>query len=217
VALADASPAPAAGAGAVAGRANAAAELGQPVPETPAPLAAQTPAFKPTDTAAGYVYDRGVPVDTGSAQRLAFGPATTADPKRITLDEAVDVLGGSIQLIDGLTPQRVELIAGIDVPGADPNRQVVRVYYEEPDLGLVTLDQQRPGPSFDALRRAEAAPPAVTAVPFDASPRAARSQSRSPMAAAEMRTVSWRTDGVWLALTTRLPADRMAALQARVK
>lgn len=210
-ALADASPA-AAGAGAAAGRANAAAELSRDS-ASPAPAAAQAlAATAQYESARGYVYERGVPVDTGaSSQRLAFGPATIAEPRRITMDEAVSLLGGSIQLIDGLTPQRVEVIAGIDVAGADPNRQVVRIYYEEPDLGLVTLDQQRPGPSFEAMRRAEEQTPSVTVLP------SAPARSRSAMAGPQSTTTIWRTDGVWLALTSRLPADRMAALQARVK
>jgi anti-sigma factor RsiW len=213
MALADASPSPAAGAGAVSGRSSVASEPAQEATQPPAPVVAQSAAAKPADSALGYRYERGVPVDTGVAGRLAFGPPTTAEPKRITMDEAVSLLGGSIQLIDGLTPQRVEVIAGIDVPGADPNRQVVRIYYEEPDLGLVTLDQQRPGPSFDVMRRGSAAPTASAVVPFDAASR----ERQSPLASNDQRTVSWREDGVWLALTTRLPADRMAALQARVK
>lgn len=213
MALADASPTPAAGVGAVSGRSSVAGEPAAEVAQSPAPVAAQSANPKPADTALGYRYERGVPVDTGTAGRLAFGPTTIPEPKRITMDEAVSLLGGSIQLIDGLTPQRVEVIAGIDVPGADPNRQVVRIYYEEPDLGLVTLDQQRPGPSFDVMRRGSAAPTASAVVPFDAASR----ERQSPLASNDQRTVSWREDGVWLALTTRLPADRMAALQARVK
>ena len=181
--------------------------------QAPATFAAQGAALKSGESAAGLRYERGVPVDTGAAGRLAFGPAVTADPKRITMDEAVSLLGGSIQLIDGLTPQRVEVIAGIDVPGADPNRQVVRIYYEEPDLGLVTLDQQRPGPSYDAMRRDGAVPSAAART---SAPSALR-ERQDPLAQTEQRTISWREDGVWLALTTKLPADRMAALQARVK
>jgi hypothetical protein len=157
-----------------------------------------------------------VPVDTaavGQRQRLAFGPGTIADPKRITMDQAVDLLGGSIQLIDGLTPQRVEVLAGVDVVGADPSRQVVRVYYEEPNLGLVTLDQQRPGPSFDARR-----PESPTAMPPVSVTPSAPSMARAYRSGLpEPNTMTWRADGVWLSLTTRLPKERMALLQARVK
>lgn len=161
-------------------------------------------------------YIDGVPVDTAAArqrQLLAFGPAKTPEPKRITIDEAVDLLGGSIQLIDGLTPQRVELLAGVDVTGADPARQVVRVYYEEPDLGLVTLDQQRPGPSFDS-RRPES-PAAIP--PVSVAPAMPQSDAMARAYRAPVNNVTWRADGVWLSLTTRLTKERMAALQARVK
>ena len=136
-------------------------------------------------------------------------------PARITLDEAVTQLGGSIRLIDGLAPQRVELLSGVDVPGADPDRQVVRVYYEEPDLGLITLDQQRPGPSFAARDgredRNEAATPSVTVAPF-----AARGTDPA-LGRVQVNTVAWRNDGVWLALTSHRADVKMSELQARVK
>jgi hypothetical protein len=210
----------------------AAAEISPPAAPAPAPLrqeestggagaVSSTMGLSAKSTDAARANDNvalveGVPVDTtaaGQRQRFAFGPGTTADPKRITLDQAVDLLGGSIQLIDGLTPQRVELLAGVDVPGADPNRQVVRVYYEEPDLGLVTLDQQRPAPSYESRRvESSSALPPVTVLP---SAPAAASPLRRDIAS--LNTISWRADGVWLSLTTRLPPERTAQLQARVK
>jgi anti-sigma factor RsiW len=155
----------------------------------------------------------GVPADTTAVRHL-FGPEHTPAPRRITMDEAVTHLGGSIRLIDGLTPQRVELLAGVDVPGADPAREVVRIYYEEPDLGLVTLDQQRPGPSFAARRdQADIAPESVTV-------SNAPSPARPGLAALDrsaMGSISWRRDGTWMSLTSRLSKDQMASLQARVK
>lgn len=176
-------------------------------PTTPSPAAA----------ASGIAMVEGTPVDTTLLRALNFGPANAPAPRRITLDEAVAQLGGSIRLIDGLAPQRVELLSGVDVPGADPDRQVIRVYYEEPDLGMVTLDQQRPGPSFAArdarADRNEAATPQVMVVP--AAPlTAGRMVMRAPTPAS---TISWRTDGVWLSLTSHRPGVRMNELQARVK
>ena len=166
--------------------------------------------------AAGIAMVNGTPVDT-TLKGPTFGPANAPAPRRITLDEAVAQLGGSIRLVDGLAPQRVELLSGVDVPGADPDRQVIRVYYEEPDLGLVTLDQQRPGPSFAARDaredRNEAAAPQVMVVP--AAPlTAGRMVMRAPTPAS---TISWRSDGVWLSLTSHRPGVRMNELQARVK
>ena len=166
--------------------------------------------------ASGIAMVDGTPVDT-TLKGPTFGPANAPPPRRITLDEAVAQLGGSIRLIDGLAPQRVELLSGVDVPGADPDRQVIRVYYEEPDLGMVTLDQQRPGPSFAARDaredRIEAAAPQVTVVP--AAPlTAGRMVMRAPTPAS---TISWRSDGVWLSLTSHRAGVRMNELQARVK
>ena len=103
------------------------------------------------------------------------------------------------------------------MPGADPDRQVIRVYYEEPDLGLVTLDQQRPAPSFlarDAREdRNEASTPPVTVVP-GAPLTAGRMVMRAP---SPVSTVSWRADGVWLSLTSHRAGVKMNELQARVK
>jgi len=158
----------------------------------------------------------GTPVDT-TLRGPTFGFRNAPAPKRITLDEAVAQLGGSIRLIDGLTPQRVELLAGVDVPGADPDRQVIRVYYEEPDLGLVTLDQQRPAPSFLARDsredRNEAEVPQVAVVPT-APLTAGRMVMRAP---GPVSNVSWRADGVWLSLTSHRAGVKMNELQARVK
>lgn len=183
-------------------------------PAAPEPAVAQARTAKAAAPSTVAMID-GVPVDTTMSRR-AFGPANPPAPRRITMDEAVNHLGGTIRLIDGLAPQRVELLAGVDVPGADPSREVVRIYYEEPDLGLVTLDQQRPGPSFAARGTpSEIDPSAVSsgAVPSfrDEMPR---QLARSGVALASL---SWRQDGTWMSLTSRLTKDQMASLQARVK
>ncbi|HVX87582.1 MAG TPA: zf-HC2 domain-containing protein [Gemmatimonadales bacterium] len=183
-----------------------------PAAPVPAPAAvAQTPSR--------LTYIDGTPVDT-SATRLSFGPRSSAAPRRITLDEAVTHLGGSIRLIDGLAPQRVEILAGVDVAGADPDREVIRVYYEEPDLGLVTLDQQRPGPSFaarDARAREAQSDIAPARVNVDPAPQPAASGMAMLRGAVPVNNVTWRTDGVWLSLSSKLTGPALAQLQARVK
>jgi hypothetical protein len=174
-------------------------------------------AASPVAGASGVALVEGTPVDTTLRRTLRFGPPNTPAPRRITLDEAVTQLGGSIRLIDGLAPQRVELLSGVDVAGADPDRQVVRIYYEEPDLGLITLDQQRPGPSFAARdgredrNEATSGIPTVTVAPF--SPPT----SNPTLGRVQVNTVAWRADGVWLALTSHRPGVKMSELQARVK
>lgn len=183
-------------------------EVQQPAPR-PAAAAAEPRPVPPSNV----VMIDGAPVDTTVARR-AFGPAHTPAPRRITMDEAVTHLGGTIRLIDGLSPQRVELLAGVDVAGADPGREVVRIYYEEPDLGLVTLDQQRPGPSFSAMRsQSEVNPDSVTLTP---APTTAIGRAVGPGRPA-LASLTWRNDGAWLSLTSRLTKDQMTMLQARVK
>jgi anti-sigma factor RsiW len=76
---------------------------------------------------------------------------------RIGLDEAVTQLGRPVHVIEAMSPEFIGLTPGRLVPGADPNRPVVRVVYL--DRGrLVLLDQQRlrtgqaPGGAAGSLR-----------------------------------------------------------------
>ena len=206
------------------GRVSAAEQRVDAVAHDAAPVAQTQPAPAPAAVAQApsqLTYIDGTPVDT-TATRLTFGPRTTAAPKRITLDEAVTHLGGTIRLIDGLAPQRVEILSGVDVVGADPDREVIRVYYEEPDLGLVTLDQQRPGPSFAArdgrafTRESESdvSPSSVTVNP---TARASTSGAAMLRAGVPVNNVTWRADGVWLSLSSKLNGSALAQLRARVK
>ena len=61
---------------------------------------------------------------------------------RIGLDEAVTQLGRPVHVIEALTPEFIGLTPGRLVPGADPNRPVVRVVYLERGR-MILLDQQR--------------------------------------------------------------------------
>ncbi|MDQ3223658.1 MAG: zf-HC2 domain-containing protein [Gemmatimonadota bacterium] len=76
---------------------------------------------------------------------------------RIGLDEAVAQLGRPVHVIEAMSPEFIGLTPGRQVPGADPNRPVVRVVYQ--DRGrMILLDQQRlrtgqaPGASAGNLR-----------------------------------------------------------------
>ena len=62
---------------------------------------------------------------------------------RIGLDEAAKQLGGPAHVIEGMTPNFIGLVNGRLVPGADPNRPVVRVVYTDSRGRLILLDQQR--------------------------------------------------------------------------
>ena len=79
---------------------------------------------------------------------------------RIGLDEAASQLGRPVHVIEQMTPEFIGLTPGRLVPGADPNRPVVRVVYL--DRGrMVLLDQQRmrtgqaPGAAAGNLRWAQ--------------------------------------------------------------
>jgi hypothetical protein len=62
---------------------------------------------------------------------------------RIGLDEAVKQLGGPVHVIEGMTPELIGLVNGRLMPGADPNRPVVRVVYLDSRGRMILLDQQR--------------------------------------------------------------------------
>ncbi len=79
---------------------------------------------------------------------------------RIGLDEAATQLGRPVHAIEAMTPEFIGLTPGRLVPGADPNRPVVRVVYL--DRGrMILLDQQRlrtgqaPGAAAGNLRWAQ--------------------------------------------------------------
>jgi anti-sigma factor RsiW len=190
----------------------------EPIIASPLPPSApRTLAVEGTDDRGNRVYYvDGVPVDSPN-RRNDFGNFTVTAPRRITLEEAVGHLGGSIQLIDGLSPQRVELLSGSEVAGADPARPVVRVYYEEPDLGMVTLDQQRPGPSFSSQRTDELAAGGVQPEPLSSASSRLRRSVSPILPGPEVTTVAWRVEGTWLMLSSRLDRAKLMGLQARVR
>jgi len=99
------------------------------------------------------------PATVGAAAEASRAPAptraaTVTPPasafQRITLEDAVRRLSGSIRLIDGFQPGVVEVGPGRLVPGAAPDREVVRVHYQDEAGQPLVLDQQ-PGDSASAL------------------------------------------------------------------
>ena len=77
---------------------------------------------------------------------------------RIGLDEAARQLGRPMHVIEAMSPEFIGLARGGLVPGADPNRPVVRVVYRDTRGRMILLDQQRlrtgqaPGASSGNLR-----------------------------------------------------------------
>jgi hypothetical protein len=106
-------------------------------------------------------------------------------------------LSGSIRLIDGMNPARVDVGPGTLVPGADPERDVVRVSYGSGARRLV-LDQQLGAPqaaSFNGLM------PGDTLVSSNDS----------------TTQVRWVDRKFWMSLTGRAGADSLRALIERVR
>jgi hypothetical protein len=62
---------------------------------------------------------------------------------RIGLDEAARQLGRPMHVIEAMSPEFIGLARGGLVPGADPNRPVVRVVYRDTRGRMILLDQQR--------------------------------------------------------------------------
>jgi Putative zinc-finger len=77
---------------------------------------------------------------------------------RIGLDEAARQLGRPMHVIEAMQPEFIGLARGGLVPGADPNRPVVRVVYRDTRNRMILLDQQRlrtgqaPGAASGSLR-----------------------------------------------------------------
>jgi anti-sigma factor RsiW len=109
---------------------------------------------------------RDTAVPTGNTARAADAAANDAPPpqpptleqrsqitSRIGLDEASHLLGGPLHAIDAAdyTRQFVGIVSGASVPGADPNRPVVRAVYVDRSGRVLYLDQQRvrPGQAED--------------------------------------------------------------------
>ena len=112
----------------------------------------------------------------------------------IAMEEAVQLLGGQLRLIDGLTPDRVETGPGTAVAGADAALPIVRVVYAS---GAVTLDEQRP---MGATRQEGAAKAAGGVAAYESAPTA------------------WQTmSGIRFVVTGSVSADSIRALGARVR
>lgn len=62
---------------------------------------------------------------------------------RIGLDEAARQLGRPVHVIEGMSPAFMGLAQGRISPGADENRPVVRVVYQDSQGRMIVLDQQR--------------------------------------------------------------------------
>lgn len=113
------------------------------------------------DSAATASPDQEAQPDSTAARPVVAGEAVapTATPARplgvsapgfsvITVREAIERMGGPLQLIRGLLPDHVEAADASAVPGALPGSEVLRVVYREPNGRVLLLDQQRIPPAY---------------------------------------------------------------------
>jgi hypothetical protein len=123
------------------------------------------------------------------------------------MEGAVRILGGSIRLVDGMTPARVLVGPGILVADADPGLEIVRVVYNDPPGRELWLDQQRPDARANEAR--VQGQEATTLLLGDTLVGLGPKGSRS---------LRWiHQSGFRLGLTGFLPADSLLALARRVQ
>ncbi|MBK8002907.1 MAG: zf-HC2 domain-containing protein [Gemmatimonadetes bacterium] len=139
------------------------------------------------------------------SSKQAVEDAAVSPARSVSLEQAIRVLGGSIRLVDGMTPVAVRTIPGRGVPGAEPDAVVVRIVYLDPPGRELWLDQQRPGPAEPeaGARSAPALLPGDTLV--------------SALADGQRR-LRWRDpEGFHLSLAGWLSGDSLKALARRVR
>jgi hypothetical protein len=188
-----------------------AAPTGAPItPAAPASAADSAAAqlAAPTGALAGAREGAGLRTTTGPAARRE--PAAPTGFRRITLDEAARRLAGSVRLIDGLIPGRVEVGSGRLVQGADAGREVIRVLYTDAAGRRLTLEQQRLSAPTEDPTTGRAMAEAATGM--TASDTIA---STSPQGTVRIRWLDGR--GFWLSLAGTMPPDSLRALVARVR
>ena len=126
-----------------------------------------------------------------------------------SLEDAVRVLGGSVLLIDGLTPQLVLVGPDSLLSGSRADRKIIRVVYEDPPGRQLWLDQQRLETEDEQSSGLAASASKVSVLPGDT--------LVAPAAQGASR-LSWTSQSMFrLALTGYLPADSLRALARRVR
>ena len=199
-------------------------------PKTVQPVAAEATPLALASGAAGNVgYRSGAAaasvqpnLDQPAPAQLAPAPraAVAAPPTRLAarpafrlgdMDVAVARLSGTMRTMDGLSLETVKIGPGALVPGAQPDRDVVRIVYTDLRGHHLQLDQQRlPTPrDTSGEARAQAVPAALGLAYGDTL------NTTGPGNAARIRWLD--PAGLWLSLSGNLPADSLRALLARVR
>ena len=123
--------------------------VAKPQPISP-PVAEEKPAAKSRVQVQVLSADQVATIAEGQTGIVSGLTGPAAGFRRIVLEEAVGHLAGSIRLIEGMVPERVEIGPGSLVPGATPDADVVRVVYLDPPGRELLLDQQRVGQTADS-------------------------------------------------------------------
>lgn len=163
----------------------------EPLTEPGTPEAIATPAAPDTQSPTRTVDTVQFPVkvDSDPAEPAAMPTEFT----RVTLGDAIERLGGSIRLIDGMKPETVEIAGGSVLPGADPGRLVVRIVYNGSD-GRIILDQQR-------LNRPGSREPDIAV-------------NTAPSGVSVAQWVDWK--GYWISLACRTNQQELLAIANRI-
>jgi len=160
-----------------------------------APPAAPAPAAAPRAAAAAPL------------TRLSVRPAFRLS----NVDAGAERLAGTLRTLEGLSLENVKIGPGALVPGAQPDRDVVRIVYTDPQGHRLQLDQQRlPTPSDTSREARERAVPAVLGLAYGDT-----LHTTGPGNATRVRWLD--PAGLWLSLSGSLPADSLRALLARVR
>jgi anti-sigma factor RsiW len=118
--------------------------------------------------------------------------------RTVTMEQAVQVLGGAVRLVDGMTPERFDVGPGTLVPGGDPTREVVRVVYVSGAVAVISSVPRTP-----AMRRA--------ARYEDAAAKRLAAQTAG-------KEIEWRSsDGFRYVVTGTVGAESLRALADRVR
>ena len=126
-----------------------------------------------------------------------------------SLEEAVRVLGGSVLLIDGMTPQMVLVGPGAAFAGGDPDKELVRVVYEDPPGRQLWLDQQRIEQGPDGAAQAQNAANKLNLLPGDTLVMPGPDGTSN---------LNWVSQSMFrLGLRGFLPADSLRVLARRVR
>lgn len=126
-----------------------------------------------------------------------------------SLEEAVRVLGGSVLLIDGMTPQMVLVGPGVAFAAGNPDHEVVRVVYDDPPGRQLWLDQQRIEQGPEGAARAAGATSKLNLLPGDTLVTPAPDGASS---------LNWVSQTMFrLGLRGFLPTDSLRALARRVR